>query len=757
MSTIDLTIMKTIYLKLCGAKCTKFVLICFLQCCFTSLYTHAQTWQWAEQGGSVSGFPNNQSLEDVVDMLTDEHGNVYVLSLVNGNSDPKIGDQVFTGYGSMDIMLASFSCDGTLRWAKTIGGQNTDAPFALGIDSLNQIYVYGRVTATVNPMFGQTPVHIDSDSILSWTRKTRFFAIYDTSGILNNFYMYEPDTFDLIPSANLAILSRDFSVAPNGDIYLLGYIQRAGIDYGNGFFIASEGWYILRYEQGHILAGVFPLEIELERLSYGHFNYKFTRDHQSGNFYISGTFNTLSANHPLIIGGDTINNWAVAAAFNAQGEYLWHRTNSSESLYTGFRSRPILDEDGNILLTGATAQGDIFGNHVSQNTVSNFIWACPFVVKLDADGNNIWAVNGSGIGSQFGNSLALSGNDVYLATFGTNTTSWINDLHVTYDLNYPYALRMSATTGTPIEMAFILPGEGIHNQASAIASFGYGNVYIGGRFSSTMEFNDSITLHNSGAGTDWFIAKYGYPCDCDPPNAGFSFEIQELEVSFELDDPAGLLTSDWVFGDGLVSGSISPQHLYSQPGSYIVCVDVENDCGTRRFCDRVTVCLMPDAQFTHTFSETGSTMHLSIPDTSVTQTTWNFGDGQTGEGNDVSHTYTAEGVYNVCATVTSPCGTETHCEEITVVFVNTTQPGIFSEVNIFPNPVKHKLHLHNLPEGTQYRIYSITGREIHLHGSPAVLSQNAVLDVSILPPGSYILRLIVGNQESRNFLIQVGG
>ena len=92
-----------------------------------ALSSHSQTWQWGKRGGSTDNLSNTggNRIEEVIDIVTDSQKNIYVLApvgqtLLNIDGNPK------TNYGDSssktDFTLSSFSCDGTYRWSKIIGG-----------------------------------------------------------------------------------------------------------------------------------------------------------------------------------------------------------------------------------------------------------------------------------------------------------------------------------------------------------------------------------------------------------------------------------------------------------------------------------------------------------------------------------------------------------------------------------------------------------------------------------------------------------
>jgi hypothetical protein len=72
------------------------------------------------------------------------------------------------------------------------------------------------------------------------------------------------------------------------------------------------------------------------------------------------------------------------------------------------------------------------------------------------------------------------------------------------------------------------------------------------------------------------------------PTASFSIEINGLEVHFENSSTGGEQYK-WDFGDGTFSELMDPEHVYSAPGSYVVKLLVENDCGLDTYVDTILV------------------------------------------------------------------------------------------------------------------------------------------------------------------------
>lgn len=117
----------------------------------------------------------------------------------------------------------------------------------------------------------------------------------------------------------------------------------------------------------------------------------------------------------------------------------------------------------------------------------------------------------------------------------------------------------------------------------------------------------------------------------------------------------------WNFGDGQTSTMSNPSHTYANPGTYQVTLTVA--CGnghcTNETTKTVTVSALPTVSFEYTTVCQGSPTQFTGSATggqNITNYQWNFGDGQTGTGQNTSHTYAQAGAYQVTLTASSPNG-----------------------------------------------------------------------------------------------------
>lgn len=89
---------------------------------------------WALRFGGAGG--------DVASKVTvGADDNVYVVGEFSGEA--MVGDTKLTSAGGTDVMFASFTRAGKLRWAKSLGGPGDDGTTAVGVDAAGHVYVGG--------------------------------------------------------------------------------------------------------------------------------------------------------------------------------------------------------------------------------------------------------------------------------------------------------------------------------------------------------------------------------------------------------------------------------------------------------------------------------------------------------------------------------------------------------------------------------------------------------------------------------------
>ena len=172
-----------------------------------------------------------------------------------------------------------------------------------------------------------------------------------------------------------------------------------------------------------------------------------------------------------------------------------------------------------------------------------------------------------------------------------------------------------------------------------------------------------------------------------PCNVTANFVADTLSSSFVYsfnNTTLNLNPSDsiiWNFGDGSFGYDVNPTHTYTSAGTYMACLRIYRyitgapPC-VSEICRAIqissptpTPCnltpsfmVQPAPNTTQVFQFVNTSITLNAP-----QITWTFGDGSTGAGNSVTHSFATPGSYTVCmlVSVSTTCYADT-CINITI-------------------------------------------------------------------------------------------
>jgi PKD repeat protein len=129
----------------------------------------------------------------------------------------------------------------------------------------------------------------------------------------------------------------------------------------------------------------------------------------------------------------------------------------------------------------------------------------------------------------------------------------------------------------------------------------------------------------------------------------------------------------WNFGDGNSSTEASPTHEYLAGGTYTVVLTATSAHGTSTKTEQVliqsnTQQQLPTASFT--IGNNGCTASCNVQftntSTDASSYSWNFGDGGSSSGTNVSHTYSQGGSYTVTLTATNQYGSDDYQQTVTI-------------------------------------------------------------------------------------------
>ncbi len=223
----------------------------------------------------------------------------------------------------------------------------------------------------------------------------------------------------------------------------------------------------------------------------------------------------------------------------------------------------------------------------------------------------------------------------------------------------------------------------------------------------------------------------------------------------------------WDFGDGSMSSIRFPQHTYTQPGVYTVCLTIADSACSNTYCSMViadsmvvvpsgcqasfaTLQLAPYQLAVINFSS-GTNLNFS----------WDFGDGSTANQPYPSHVYASTGAYYLCLTVSDNNGcSDTFCDTVAVdssgnIFrsltgftISVLSPSMIAGVNdapenvrftAYPNPVSDMLSIKRNANGSaSYRIINLQGAVVN---AGLLQDESTPIDVSTMARGSYLLEV----------------
>lgn len=199
---------------------------------------------------------------------------------------------------------------------------------------------------------------------------------------------------------------------------------------------------------------------------------------------------------------------------------------------------------------------------------------------------------------------------------------------------------------------------------------------------NTANVSTPTTTHAySAVGTYTIILNvtnnYGFSDSCNssitivnPPVADYTFtpawplvgQAVTFNASASTPDGGPIVSYAWVFGDGQNGTGVLVTHAYATYGNFTVVLTVTDSNGlSGTFSSQLNVRQYPTANFTYTPSlpfyvnqVVTFNASASAPNGgSIVTYSWNFGDGNTGQGAVVNHAYLDYGTYIVNLTVTN--------------------------------------------------------------------------------------------------------
>ncbi len=753
-----------------------------------------QQIQWVSTSGPVVELTGR-------DISVDENGNSYIIGDYAGGTI--LGSLTNAYPHATKIYFAKYDILGDMVWAKELGGGAgwSSRGDVIEVDKLGNCYVSGYLELGANwrenflrkydsngnwiftVYIADGDPRITSIAIDEVTQDVLVTGTFSgveifgtdtlTSSGINNSFLAKIDMFGnyvWAKSFNSAaeVILKDMGIDSLGNSYILGrFYQDMSVDTVN--LTTVGGWgdsdvFYAKFDPNGNFQWLKRIEGNFTLLD------KAIDVDPSGNSYVFGLFSSsIQMDTFMLSNGGGYENFLIKT--NSLGTIDWTQ---------------ILAGSGD----GSYGGGDLAVDNAGNSYVIDRIGLDTKIAHYNAFGNEEWVKNiGQTSGQNTFNNLAIdSSGSCYIAGniggfvyFSENfdfpnlgdDNLFVAKIDSDCQLNsYFYDLQ--------VDSGLVSFTDSSYSNNSGISSwfweFGDGNTSSQQHPSHTYSVNNQYLVKLTVTGANGCVSHISLPVivssiPCDV-NANFNdSNIINSVYSFSNLSTGTFNQSHWAFGDGTTSSATNPSHNFSTNGIFIVVLTV-NDTNTPGSCfdyylDTINVTGDPTPLQCHA----GFVMY---PDTGINDVTvvnsstgssltylWDFGDGNTSNLQNPSHTYATAGPFYLCLTVDDGAGcVDQYCDSIGangVVFktggftINVVGTPVITGVNdveangdleIYPNPTSTQLTIDTDLHIDRISIVDITGKSIK-----SFVPKNNTIDVADLSDGIYFLK-IEGEEQS---------
>jgi len=370
---------------------------------FISKYDAAGNFIWAKQI-SAECYPTSITIDGV--------GNIYTTGSFSSivDFDPSISSYSLSPKGLDDIFVLKLDASGNFVWAKSIGGTESDLALEVKTDIFDNVYVTGFFRDTVDFNPGAGIYNLNSSGF-----EDIFILKLDGAG---NYLWVK--TFGSTSSDYSNAITLDSS----GNIYVSGvFTGTVDFDSNVGTYnltsSGSEDAFILKLDMNGNFVwankvgdnfddGIVSVKIDLFGNIYCTGYFQQTVDFDSGQ----GIYNLTSVGMVD----------AFILKLDVFGNFIWAK--QIGGLGQDYAYSSAIDASGNIYTTGYFETTADFnpgiGNFI---LISNGDYDA-FILKLDLNGDFVWAKSMGGIFSDQGQSISVtSSNELYITgTFSDNSS-----------------------------------------------------------------------------------------------------------------------------------------------------------------------------------------------------------------------------------------------------------------------------------------------------------------------------------------------
>ncbi|MFK8046776.1 MAG: PKD domain-containing protein [Crocinitomicaceae bacterium] len=259
------------------------------------------------------------------------------------------------------------------------------------------------------------------------------------------------------------------------------------------------------------------------------------------------------------------------------------------------------------------------------------------------------------------------------------------------------------------------------------------------------------------------------------------FEANNTTAVTVLTNPNGVYTHTFVANTD--SGSVYMQvedcnfdSIFEYQPYDLITGDTIAQFTTFDYCPTITTSCQAFFYVNQSLDTSGTAIasQVSIIDSSSTTGTgnltytWDFGDGSTGTGSALSHTYSGNGPYLLCLTIADGFGcTDTYCDTISVDSLGMLESEGFtlnigveptlsvetidfsSAVNIFPNPAVNFINIkYNTgnKELNRVTMVDLSGKIVFDESNTNSSNNITTINTENIAPGTYLIQMLFDNE-----------
>jgi hypothetical protein len=451
----------------------------------------AQHCAWAKSGSAISQIIGNNNANSVV---VDNAGNAYIAGSF-GSKTITFGSFTLTNTDtiSSDIFLVKYSASGTVLWAKSFGGNQSDWAYSMTIDNSGNLYLFGNFESPTITFGGITLTNSAGEDM--------FIAKVDGSGAISWAKNFKVG----VGGSATPYYSQATSIATDmtGNIYVTGYFD-SSVTFGSIFLNhgALIGTNIFVAKLDGAGNTIWAKKSDGAGADFGN---AITVD-PSGNVYITGDFSS----HEIMFNALTLTNAApdnsvfFLVKYDPSGNEIWGKSVGDSNKVSGLSVAT--DAVGNVYVAGGfNSPTAVFGATTLANADITGMSDDIFLVKYNASGGVIWSKSYGGTSEDMPGSIVTeSSGNAYMTGFTTSSsisfgTTTINDLGMFVAKINSSGNAVWARGSTGMSASF----------GSSIARDLYGNLYVSGNYGSVFTLDSTVLTDSLPTGFDnVYLAKF---------------------------------------------------------------------------------------------------------------------------------------------------------------------------------------------------------------------------------------------------------